>query len=68
MTKQCEWCHRDYEPRNTGGSPQKFCSRECKRLFEKSIRQWGYHQHAQGRLNLSKIQHTHLFEPHKYKK
>ena len=53
MTNQCEWCEDKYSPRTTGGSPQKFCSKQCKRFFEKSIRQWAYIQHAQGNLNLS---------------
>jgi len=65
MTKQCEWCQREYEPRNSGGSPQKFCSKKCKRLFEKSIRQWSYMQHAQGKLNISELQSMHSLEQQK---
>ena len=65
MTSQCEWCQRDYEPRNSGGSPQKFCTKQCKRLFEKSIRRWSYMQHAQGKLNLSELQSMHSLSKHK---
>ena len=65
MTNQCKWCRNEYEPRDSGGSPQKFCSRECKRLFEKSIRQWAYDKHAKGSLNLSKLQHMHSLETDK---
>ena len=65
MTKQCEWCQREYEPRNSGGSPQKFCTKQCKRLFEKSIRQWSYKQHAQCKLNLSELQSMHSLEQQK---
>ena len=61
MTKQCEWCQREYEPRNSGGSPQKFCTKQCKRLFEKSIRQWAYDEHTKGKLNLSELQSMHSF-------
>ena len=68
MTKQCEWCKREYEPRNSGGSPQKFCSRECKRLFEKSIRQWAYNEHTKGSLNLSELQHMHSSKKEKLKR
>jgi len=65
MTSQCEWCEDKYSPRATGGSPQKFCTKQCKRLFEKSIRRWAYIQHAQGKLNLSELQHTHSLEREK---
>jgi len=68
MTKQCEWCQRDYTPRSSGGSPQKFCSKKCKHLFEKSIRRWAYIQHAQGKLNLSELQNMHSLETEKDKK
>ena len=62
MIDKCAWCHQDFSPRETGGSPQKFCSKRCKRLFEKSIRRWAYIQHAQGRINLSELQSMHSFE------
>ena len=65
MTKQCEWCQREYEPRNSGGSPQKFCTKQCKRLFEKSIRQWAYDERTKGKLNLSELQSMHSFSKHK---
>jgi hypothetical protein len=44
----------------------KFCSRDCKRSFEKSIRQWAYNEHARDTLNLSKLQHSHSLETEKY--
>ena len=65
MTKQCEWCQKEYEPRNSGGSPQMFCTKHFKRLFEKSIRQWSYKQHAQGKLNLSELQSMHSLSKQK---
>ena len=65
MTSQCEWCEDKYSPRATGGSPQKFCTKQCKRLFEKSIRQWAYDEHTKGSLNLSKLQHMHSLETDK---
>ena len=65
MTSQCEWCEDKYSPRATGGSPQKFCTKQCKRLFEKSIRQWSYKQHAQGKLSLSELQCMHSLSKHK---
>ena len=65
MTRQCEWCQEKFQPRESGGSPQKFCGRECKRLFEKSIRRWAYMQYDQGKLNLSELQHMHSLEREK---
>ena len=62
MTRKCEWCQEEFQPRESGGSPQKFCSKRCKRLFEKSIRRWAYIQHAQGRINLSELQSMHSFQ------
>jgi len=55
MTRQCEWCQKDYLPRNSGGSPQKFCSKQCKHFFEKSIRQGAYNELTKGSLNLSEL-------------
>ena len=68
MINQCKWCQRDYTPRSSGGSPQKFCSRECKHLFEKSIRQWAYNEHTKGSLNLSELQHMHSSKKEKLKR
>ena len=59
MTRQCEWCQEEFQPRASGGSPQKFCSKRCKRLFEKSIRRWAYDEHSKGSINLSKLQSVH---------
>ncbi len=65
MTKQCEWCQEEFQPRKSGGSPQKFCGKQCKRFFEKSIRQWAYLQHTQGKLNLYELQNTRSLEKEK---
>ena len=68
MTSQCEWCQEEYLPRKSGGSPQKFCSKQCKRLFEKFIRRWAYMQHAQGKINLSELQSMHSSQKEKQKR
>jgi len=62
MISQCKWCYNDYHPRNSGGSPQKFCSKRCKRFFEKTILKWAYDEHAKGRINLSKLENMHSFK------
>ena len=61
MTNQCKWCRKEYEPRDSGGSPQKFCSKQCKRLFEKTILKWAYDEHAKGRINSSELESMHSF-------
>ena len=65
MNNQCEWCNNQFSPRNSGGTPKKFCSKECKRSFEKSIREWSYKQYEQGKLNLSELQSMHSLSKHK---
>ena len=65
MTSQCEWCQEEFQPRESGGSPQKFCGRDCKRLFEKSIRQWASNKYSKGTLKIGELQHTHSLETEK---
>ena len=62
MISQCKWCRKEYEPRDSGGSPQKFCSKQCKRLFEKTILKWAYDEHAKGRINLFELESMHSFK------
>jgi hypothetical protein len=65
MNNQCEWCNKQFSPRNSGGTPQKFCSKGCKRSFEKNIREWSYKQYQEGKLNLSELQSMHSLEQQK---
>jgi len=62
MNNQCKLCRNEYEPRDSGGSPQKFCSKQCKRLFEKTILKWAYNEHAKGRINISELVSMHSFK------
>jgi hypothetical protein len=34
----CEQCGNEFQPRKHGGEPQRFCSTECRRLFQKDKR------------------------------
>ena len=65
IKKNCQWCQKDFQPRESGGSPQKFCDRDCKRLFEKSIRQWASNKYSKGSLKLPELHHTHSLETEK---
>jgi len=65
MTKQCEWCQKDFQPRQSGGSPQRFCSKICKRFFERSLLRWARQQHAQGTLKIAELQCIHSLDKEK---
>ena len=36
---ECRWCSRTFEPRRreTGGSPQRYCSRVCREAFHAAL-------------------------------
>jgi hypothetical protein len=36
----CEWCGAPFEPRQDGGSAQRFCSRACRAALHKAARRW----------------------------
>ena len=67
MTSKCHWCQNTFSPRLTGGSPQKFCNKDCKRMFEKSIRQWGYDAHVKHTDKIIKLQSMHSLHANKDK-
>ena len=36
----CIWCELSFEPRASGGKPQRFCSTLCRRAFDTASRKW----------------------------
>ena len=36
----CPWCGRQFEPRSSGGSGQRFCSGKCRCAFWTAARRW----------------------------
>ena len=38
MTALCLWCGQPFEPRMSGGSPQRFHSAACRRAFDAAAR------------------------------
>ena len=38
--RECDWCKEPFSPRKTGGTRQKFCSRECRHAFSSASRQY----------------------------
>jgi hypothetical protein len=50
----CQWCERPYRTRR-GGSPQRFCGRECRTAFWSALRGWGDGAIAAGVLTVADI-------------
>ena len=36
----CLWCQSTFDPRATGGKPQRYCSTPCRRAFDAASRKW----------------------------
>ncbi len=49
----CLWCDREFHPRNSGGSVQKFCSKDCRLEFHAAARAWAEQAVGSGRLPVS---------------
>ena len=52
MSGLCTWCGSQYEPRNNGGRPQRFCSAPCRRAFETACRIWAAQEYEAERLSI----------------
>jgi hypothetical protein len=50
----CLWCSRPFEP-HRGGSPQRFCGRECRTAFWSALRRWGDQAIADGVLTIAEL-------------
>lgn len=37
----CLWCGAPFEPRASGGKPQRFCRPEHRRLFDTAVSEYG---------------------------
>jgi hypothetical protein len=51
----CAWCGRAFAPRATGGKPQVFCRRACRRAFDASGRRWVAEAIAAGTLTVDAL-------------
>ena len=40
MSRLCTWCGSPYESRSSGGSVQRFCSKDCRQDFNTACRIW----------------------------
>lgn len=52
MTDQltCPWCKSAFEPRQSGGRPQRFCSNTCTSEFYDAVRRYTLIELEEGRL------------------
>ncbi len=52
MSRLCTWCGTAYEPRNNGGSAQRFCSAPCRRAFDSACRIWAAAEYDAERVSI----------------
>ncbi len=63
MTSLCTWCGTNFQPRNNGGSAQRFCSKDCRQNFNTACRIWAAHEYQAERVSIFELrkalqQHT----------
>ncbi len=51
----CLWCNTEFEPRASGGKPQRFCSPPCRRAFDTACRKYAMTEVYAGRLQVSAL-------------
>ena len=54
MTRKCKFCSEEFEPR-AAGRKQIFCKSDCRKIFEKQLRQWALVQVARGKVDLETL-------------
>lgn len=50
MTKKCKWCRIEFTPR-VAGRKQEFCDSQCKKIFERQLRDWAMDQVEKGEVD-----------------
>jgi hypothetical protein len=51
----CLWCDQEFSPRNSGGSPQRFCCPEHRRAFHVAAHQFVLAEFSAGRVTIAAI-------------
>ena len=54
MTRKCKFCTEEFEPR-AAGRKQIFCKSDCRKIFEKQLRQWSLIQVAKDKVDLKTL-------------
>ncbi len=53
--KSCVWCGAEFEPRNNGGSAQRFCSKDCRQNFNTACRIWAGAEFEAERVSIDQL-------------
>jgi hypothetical protein len=51
----CVWCERQFQPRRSGGRPQRFCRPSCRRAFRAAARAWALDAIATGGMTVADL-------------
>ncbi len=51
----CIWCEAKFAARNSGGSAQRFCSKDCRQDFYIACRNWAVRQYEADNVPMSEI-------------
>jgi hypothetical protein len=51
MTACCPWCGKNFQPRSSGGTDQRFCRPACRQAFWTAARRWVMRAVAAGLLS-----------------
>ena len=52
---RCDWCHRPFRVRTTGGHAQRFCRSTCRRAHDAAGRRWVAAKLADGTLTVESL-------------
>ena len=52
----CTWCGSTFEPKTTGRSVKKFCSKDCRQKFHVACRIWGEEAFGAGEVSIFQLQ------------
>ena len=55
--RQCDWCEEPFSPRKTGGTPQRFCAKQCRQDFHTAARQQTVRALARGSISINDLKH-----------
>ncbi len=51
----CIWCEAKFAARKSGGSAQRFCSKDCRQDFHIACRTWAVQEYEYGRESLTAL-------------
>jgi len=63
MSAACLWCGASFDPRESGGSAQRFCCPSHRRAFDQAARDYVRRERAAGRLTVVEVQDSARARP-----